>query len=300
VTYDRLSNSTSGSEEPWGAKLMSKRRSVVAPASAVGLTLTLTLGVWAGVAAAKGGRHGGRNRQSSACPDELDASGRTEAVACVGGTGTVDSSVTASVDPSSGQGYAVYQGRPGDRIPEGYLGADTQNGLTIVGCDTGSYNPDARDEWNQSPTSKNNNAQIAVGTDEFTAPTGPVGPGDPCSPFVPHTPPGASCGSPQNQAPDTSVPGDPSPLNVYASGAPSPSNPSQSGQVGVAGDFGGGDGATGYLQATYSGGQPTPTGNVTTGGNSRGGGGTVAVGNDGRETDDPYTPANSPVVVCQN
>ena len=44
----------------------------------------------------------------------------------------------------------------------------------------------------------------------------------------------------------------------------------------------------------------TPTGNVTTGGNSRGGGGTVAAGNDGRETDDPFTPAGSPVVVCQD
>jgi hypothetical protein len=204
--------------------------------------------------------------------------------------------VTASYDPGSHQGYAVYQGRPEDAVaPAGYVGVDTQNGLTVVGCDTGTYRPDARDEWNQRPDGPNNNAQIAVGTDEFTAPTGPVGPGDPCSPFVPHTPPGPSCGSPQAQ-PTSSYPGSPSPLNAYTAG----SAPPGSGQAGVAGDFGGGEGATGYLQATYAPSSSGPTGNVTTGGNSRGGGGTVAVGNDGRETDDPYTSAGSPIVVCQD
>jgi hypothetical protein len=220
-----------------------------------------------------------------------------QAESCLVGTGAVDHSITASYDTSSNQGYAIYQGRPNDTVlPPGYVGADTQKGGTIVGCDTGTYNPRASDEWNQSPKSKHNNAQIAVGTDEFTAPVGPIGPGDPCSPFVPHTPPGSSCGSPQTTQPETTAPGSPSPLNLYASGSPA----SGEGQAGVAGDFGGGDGATGYLQATYGTAGPAPTGNVTTGGNSKGGGGTVAAGNDGRETDDPFTPAGSPVVVCQD
>jgi hypothetical protein len=233
---------------------------------------------------------------SGASSSVVDPSGPSRVRVCDGGTQGADASVTASANPSTGQGYAVYQGRPGDTIPEGYVGADTQNGLTIVGCDTGTYDPEARDEWNQSPTSPNNNAQIAVGTDEFTAPTGPVGAGDPCSPFLPHTPPGRSCGSPQDPSPEATYPGEPSPLNVYSSGGPA----TGSGDVGVVGDFGGGDGASGDLQATYGTGQSVPAGNVTTGGNSRGGGGTVAVGNDGNETDDPYTPSGSPVVVCQD
>jgi hypothetical protein len=236
-----------------------------------------------------------RHTLSAAGSSTVDARGRSSVLVCDGGTSGADAGVSAGADTTSGQGYAVYQGRPGDTIPAGYVGADTQNGLTIVGCDTGTYDPNAPDEWNQRPNSPNNNAQIAAGTDEFTAPTGPIGPGDPCSPFVPHTPPGRSCGSPQDPSPDTTYPGAPSPLNVYSSGAPT-----GSGDVGIAGDFGGGQGASGILQATYDTGGPAPTGNITTGGNSRGGGGTVAVGNDGNETDDPFTPAGSPVVLCQN
>jgi hypothetical protein len=239
----------------------------------------------------------GRGAPRSASCDGSDHEEGLQAETCVAGTGTVDHSVAASYDPSSNQGYAIYQGRPGDRVlPEGYVGADTQNGGTVVGCDTGTYDPRASDDWNQSPKSKHNNAQVAVGTDEFTAPVGPIGPGDPCSPFVPHTPPGSSCGSPQDSRPQTTAPGSPSPLNAYTSGSPESGN----GQVGLAGDFGGGDGASGYLQVTYGSGDSAPTGNVTTGGNSKGGGGTVALGNDGRETDDPFTPAGSPVVVCQD
>jgi hypothetical protein len=230
---------------------------------------------------------------SGEATSQVPPTGTSSAGVCDGGTGAADVSVTASMNPSTGHGYAVYQGRRGDAVPEGYVGADTQNGATVVGCATGTYDPEARDEWNQSPDSTNNNAQIALGTDEFTAPTGPVGPGDPCSPFVPHTPPGRSCGSPQDAEPDAKYPGGPSPLNVYSSNVP-PNGADRAGDVGVAGDFGGGDGASGDLQASYTTNGPIPTGNVTTGGNSRGGGGTVAVGNDGNETDDPYTPNGSP------
>jgi len=263
----------------------------ISAVAAVAVTLLLASG--AGAVWASGHQ---RAAQLSSCGGPPALGPAVQAETCVGGTGAVDHSVTAAYDPGSQQGYAVYQGRPGDSVaPSGYVGVDTQHGLTVVGCDTGTYRPDAPDEWNQQPDGPNNNAQIAVGTDEFTAPTGPVGPGDPCSPFVPHTPPGASCGSPQ-ATPATSYPGSPSPLNAYTAGSPPP----DSGQAGIAGDFGGGDGASGDLQATYGSSPSGPTGNVTTGGNSRGGGGTVAVGNDGRETDDPYTPTGSPVVVCQD
>src|SRR4051794_32146321 len=203
------------------------------------LTVSGSSAVWAA--------HSQRGKHESTCDDASAPEAGAQAQTCVGGTGTVDHSITASFDPSSQQGYAVYQGRPGDKVlPEGYVGVDTQHGLTLVGCATGTYRPGAPDEWNQSPHSRNNNAQIAVGTDEFTAPTGPVGPGDPCSPFVPHTPPGTSCGSPP-AAPAASYPGDPSPLNAYTAGSPPPG----AGAAGIAGDFGGGDGASGYLQATY-------------------------------------------------
>jgi hypothetical protein len=222
--------------------------------------------------------------------------GETHVVACVSGTRKADGTVTVSSTRSTKRDYVIYQGKPGNVTPPGYIGVDRQHGLTLVGCDTGTYNPDANDEWNQSPQSPNNNAQIAVGTDEFTAPTGPVGPGDPCSPFVPHTPPGKSCGSAQTAHPATTAPKQ-SPLKAYSAKAPGSTVRSGSGQAGIAGDFGGGNGASGYLQVTYKRGHG---GNVTTGGNSRGGGGTVAVGNDGNETDDPFTPKQSPVVVCQD
>ncbi|MFL6239894.1 MAG: hypothetical protein ACJ735_10445 [Actinomycetes bacterium] len=257
----------------------------------------------AGVASAAVGtaqqtRCSARTTAASAA-QQLRTNGTTFAQICVGGTRRADSSVTVSRDPSAKRWYVIYQGRRGDAIPSGYVGADSQAGATIVGCDTGTYNPQAKDKWNQSPHSPYNNAQIAVGTDEFTAPTGPIGPGDPCSPFVPHTPPGKSCGSPQNTHPATALP-KASPLQVYAGQPPASSVKSRSGQVGIAGDFGGGKGAAGYLQATADANGSTPKGNVTTGGNSRGGGGTVAVGNDGNETDDPYTPKKSPVVICQD
>ena len=205
-----------------------------------------------------------------------------------------------AANPQTRQGYAVYQGRRGDTTPSGYIGVDTQHGLTLVGCDTGRYDPDKTDKWNQHPHSHHNNAQIAAGTDEFTAPTGPIGPGDPCSPFVPHTPPGKSCGSPQARHPAAIYPAHGSPLNLYSNRSPADAVSHRDAQVGLAGDFGGGDRASGDLQVTADASDGAPRGNVTTGGNSRGGGGTVAVGNDGNETDDPFTPSGSPVVICQD
>lgn len=268
---------------------------------AAGVSVLVASGEAAAAARTTHHRHAppcsGKSLVATATP-LVQRNGPSGAVVCDGGTGAADASVTVRLDPSTRQGYAVYQGRPHDTIPPGYVGADTQNRVTIVGCDTGTYDPKARDEWNQSPRSRHNNAQIAAGTDEFTAPVGPIGPGDPCSPFVPHTPPGRSCGSPQDPAPTTVLPAHGSPLNAYAT-SPAPS-PTGRGDAGLTGDFGGGDGASGYLQATYGSGAAGPTGNVTTGGNSRGGGGTVAVGNDGNETDDPFTPAGSPVVLCQD
>jgi hypothetical protein len=86
------------------------------------------------------------------------------------------------------------------------------------------------------------------------------------------------------------VPGNGSPLNAYASGFPN-------GDAGLAGDFGGNDGASGYAQVTSNG---QGQGNFTTGGTSKGGGGTVGIGNDGNETKDRWTPDGSPVALCQN
>jgi hypothetical protein len=254
---------------------------------------------WAGVAGATTATpaHGPcRSTKPAVGVSKRVHDGVTQASLCVRGTRKADSTVTVSRDPRKHQAYAIYQGKRGDAIPPGYVGADNQHGVTLVGCDTGTYNPDANDEWNQNPHSPNNNAQIALGTDEFTAPTGPIGPGDPCSPFVPHTPPGKSCGSAQTAHPATVAPKG-SPLKAYSESSPRNSLTTRSGQAGIAGDFGGGDGASGYLQVTYRNGRG---GNVTTGGNSRGGGGTVAVGNDGNETDDPWTPKQSPVVLCQD
>lgn len=240
------------------------------------------------------------NTTSAGVVTQYSLKGRTAVTACIGGTHKADGSVTASSDRRKKQTYAIYQGRPKDTIPPGYVGVDNRNGLTVVGCDTGTYKPDAPDKWNQKPNSQNNNAQIAVGTDEFTAPTGPVGPGDPCSPFVPHTPPGKSCGSKPGKSPSTVLPTRATPLRVFSARRPGAAVTSKSGQIGIAGDFGGGQGASGYLQVTYDRSHAVPKANVATGGNSRGGGGTVAVGNDGKETDDPFTPRGSPVVVCQD
>jgi hypothetical protein len=225
--------------------------------------------------------------------------GGVTARSCVRGTSKADSSVTASNNPGKHREYAVYQGRRGDAIPSGYVGVDNQHGLTLVGCDTGRYNPGRTDKWNQHPHSRHNNAQIAVSSKEFTAPTGPVGPGDPCSPFVPHTPPGTSCGSRPADHPAVVAPAG-SPLVAYSKRRPTSAASARANQVGIAGDFGGGKGASGYLQLRYHDRGDAPTFDLATGGNSRGGGGTVAVGNDGRETDDPYTPAGSPVTICQD
>jgi hypothetical protein len=65
----------------------------------------------------------------------------------------------------------------------------------------------------------------------------------------------------------------------------------------LAGDFGGNDGASGTAQVTSNG---HTGGNLTIGGTSKGGGGTVAVGNDGNESKDRWTPDGSPLAVCQD
>jgi hypothetical protein len=117
---------------------------------------------------------------------------------------------------------------------------------------------------------------------------------------VPHTPHGSSCGSPQARDPAVIYPAHGSPLNAYSRGSPDDVAAHRAAQAGISGNFGGSQGASGDLQLTLDASSGTPGGNITTGGNSRGGGGTVAVGNDGNETDDPYTPSGSPVAVCQD
>jgi hypothetical protein len=212
---------------------------------------------------------------------------------CQAGTGVVDGTVSAAIDPATGQGYVVQDGRPTNpNLLGGYIGVDTQHQLTLVGCAGGDYQPGASDEWNQSPDSPDtNNAMASIGMGTFTAPSGPIGPTSPCSPPIVPTPsPGTQCGSPQDPAPATVVPGNGSPLNVYTSGSPN-------GSTGVSGEFGGNDGASGYLQVTSSG---NGTGNVTTGGTSKGGGGLVGIGNDGNETQDRWTPDGLPFAVCQH
>lgn len=220
---------------------------------------------------------------------------------CTTGTGVLDGTVTASGNAFDRQGYVVSDGQPHDPGPlAGYLGVDTQHGLTVVGCGGGDYNPDAPDDWNQSPTSKNNNAIAEAGGSTLTAPSGPVGPSSPCSPPLLATPsPGKKCGSAQDASPGWTLPGGSSPLNAYSSGS-GPTAPSQSSDFGVAGDFGGNEGASGYFQVSHNTAGTGPTANVTTGGTSKGGGGTVAAGNDHNETADAITPAGTPVAVCQN
>jgi len=225
----------------------------------------------------------------SATPSQ---NGQSSVTGCAAGTGVADGTVTAAVDPSSGGGYVVQDGRPTNPgLLGGYIGVDRQHTLTLVGCAAGDYKPGAPDDWNQSPNGPQNNAMASVGTPTFTAPEGPVGPSSPCSPpIVPAPAQGSSCGSPRDPAPAATFPGNGSPLNAYYGGFPS-------GDAGVAGDFGGNDGASGYLQVTANG---RNAGNVTTGGTSKGGGGTVAVGNDGNETKDRWTPDGSPVALCQD
>jgi endoglycosylceramidase len=220
------------------------------------------------------------------------ADGPSTVTGCMGQTHAVDGTVTAAADPKTGNGYVVQDGQPGNpNLLAGYLGVDTQHTLTVVGCASGDYKPGAPDEWNQTPDGPTNNAMAAVGTPTFTAPSGPIGPSSPCSPpIVPAPGPGASCGSPQDPSPAATVPGNGSPLNAYTSGSPK-------GSTGLAGDFGGNGGASGYAQITSDG---RSSGNFTTGGTSKGGGGKVAVGNDGNETQDQWTPPGTPVAVCQN
>ncbi|MEY2566776.1 MAG: endoglycosylceramidase [Actinomycetota bacterium] len=237
---------------------------------------------------------------NSACPQTATSAGGVgvdaapyRVTGCQAGTGVVDGTVSASVDPTTGQGYVIQDGRPTNpNLLAGYIGVDTQHQLTLVGCAGGDYQPGAPDEWNQSPDSPDtNNAMASIGMGTFTAPSGPIGPTSPCSPPIVPTPsPGTQCGSPQDPAPAAIVPGNGSPLNVYTSGSPD-------GSTGVSGEFGGNDGASGYLQVTSSG---DGTGNVTTGGTSKGGGGLVGVGNDGNETQDRWTPDGLPFAVCQH
>ncbi|MBV8982448.1 MAG: cellulase family glycosylhydrolase [Acidimicrobiia bacterium] len=219
-------------------------------------------------------------------------SGPSKVTGCLAGTGVADGTVTAEGNPSNGDGYVVQDGRPSNPgLLAGYLGVDRQHALTLVGCAGGDYKPGATDDWNQSPTGAENNAMAAVGTPTFTAPSGPVGPSSPCSPpVVPAPAQGSACGSPPDPSPAATAPGNGSPLNAYYGGFPT-------GDAGLAGDFGGNDGASGYAQATANG---RSSGNVTVGGTSKGGGGTVAAGNDGNETKDRWTPDGSPFALCQD
>lgn len=207
--------------------------------------------------------------------------------------------VDAGVDTSDNQAYVVAQGQPSDPGPlAGYLGIDTQRGVTLVGCGSGEYRPGDPDDWNQTPTSPDNNAVGAVGPGEDTAPAGTIG--ATCSPLPQATPTtGSSCGAAPPAHPGTTVPGGSSPFNAYYSAGSGASGSSSA--AGIDGAFGGASGASGRFQVTWSGsGGGEPTGDVVTGGNSRAGGGTVAVGNDGRESDGAFTPAGLPVTACQD
>jgi hypothetical protein len=64
--------------------------------------------------------------------------------------------------------------------------------------------------------------------------------------------------------------------------------------------FGGTQGASGYLQVTYDTSGLRPSGDVTTAGQSKGGGGVVSVGDDGDQTLYPLTPPGSPLALCQD
>ncbi|MBV9410310.1 MAG: cellulase family glycosylhydrolase [Acidimicrobiia bacterium] len=219
-------------------------------------------------------------------------SGVSRVTGCLAGTGVADGTVTAAGNPSTGDGYVVQDGRPTNPgLLGGYLGVDRQHTLTLVGCAGGDYKPGTPDDWNQAPNGPENNAMASVGTPTFTAPSGPIGPSSPCSPpIVPAPAQGSSCGSPPDPSPAAVAPGNGSPLNAYYGGFPT-------GDAGLAGDFGGNQGAGGYAQATANG---RNAGNLTVGGTSKGGGGTVAVGNDGNETKDRWTPDGSPLALCQD
>jgi endoglycosylceramidase len=247
----------------------------------------------------------GQPLTNSACPAEATSaagvagvdvapstSGPQRVTGCMGKTGVVDGTVNIYVDPSTGRAYVVQDGKSGNpNLLGGYLGVDSQHTLTLVGCAGGDYDANKSDEWNQSPDGPQNNAMASLGMGTFTAPSGPVGPTSPCSPpIVPARGTGDSCGTPRDPSPSTVAPGNGSPLNAYTSGSPN-------GSSGIAGDFGGNDGASGYLQVTSDG---QHSGNIATGGTSKGGGGTVAVGNDGHEGKDSWTPEGSPIAICQD
>ena len=223
---------------------------------------------------------------------QTSQTGMSRVTACGSGSGVADGTVTAAVDPSTGDGYVVQDGKstnPG--LLGGYIGVDRQHTLTLVGCAEGDYKPGAPDDWNQTPDGPTNNAMASIGTPTFTAPSGPIGPSSPCSPpIVPAPAQGTSCGSPPDPSPAATFPGNGSPLNAYYGGFPN-------GDAGIAGDFGGNDGAGGYAQVTSDG---RSSGNFTVGGTSKGGGGTVAAGNDGNESKDRWTPDGSPLAVCQD
>jgi hypothetical protein len=242
----------------------------------------------------------------SSCPSEATPAGTPFAVAgaeelanggqatgCADGTGVDDG--TLSVGPSA----VVFDGQSSNpNLLAGYIGVDRQDTLTLVGCDTGDYDPNAPDQYEPHSDPDANNAMASIGKDTLTAPAGPVGPTSPCSPSPPGSGPSGPCGGaqdPNRPPPGATYPPSGSPLVFYTSGAGAP-DPSHYGYVGIAGDFGGNDGAGGYLQLTYGPG----SGDIATGGTSKGGGGTVAVGNDGRESGDQWTPSGAPIAACQN
>lgn len=234
---------------------------------------------------------------SRAGPLALQATGTSsppgDLVVCTSATGTADGTLTFGTDS------VMFDGRPSNpNLLAGYLGVDRKDTLTIVGCNHGDYDPNAPDDYSPTPDPYANNAMASLGKDTYTAPAGPVGPTSSCSPKPYDTGSSGPCGGAQDpeRPPSASTAPTGSPLSVYQSGS-GPPDPTRYGYAGVAGEFGGNNGASGYLQLTYGSG---PAGDIATGGTSKGGGGTVAVGNDGRESGDRITPTGLPVTACQN
>ncbi len=227
------------------------------------------------------------------------AGGNGRATVCVDGTGVADGTITAGTGEANA-GFLIFDGQPTNPgLAGGYIGLSRQHTLTLVGCDQGDYDPEAPDDY-YSPSDERtyNNAMASLGKETLTGPDGPIGPTSPCSPQPWEPGPSGPCGGYQDPAapPPAATYPDGAPLYVYTSGAGA-HDPNTYGYVGVAGDFGGNDGASGYIQLTHD---PGLSGDIATGGTSKAGGGTVAVGNDGREAGDTLTPPGTPVAVCQN